>query len=88
MFLVTFDFEHTYIKKLCLNMNLNLVKLAIKYFQRNFVIYENERQSSCNINIAKENLFSGSISHGASNEPEVYLEPSQMSMREHFCKNS
>ena len=40
MFLVTFDFEHTYIKKLCLNMNLNLVKLAIKYFQRNFVIYE------------------------------------------------
>ena len=32
--------------------------------------------------------FSGAISHGTSNEPEAYLEPSQTSMRECFCKNS
>ena len=31
--------------------------------------------------------MSGATSHGVSNEPEVYLEPSQTSMREHFCEN-
>ena len=30
--------------------------------------------------------FSGAISHGASNDPEAYLKPSQTSMREYFCK--
>ena len=34
-------------------------------------------------------LFSGAIiSHGASNEPEPYLEPSQTSTRERFCKKN
>ena len=36
----------------------------------------------------KIKLFSGAISHGASNEPETYLEPSQKPTREHFCKNN
>ena len=31
-------------------------------------------------------LFNGSISYGASNEPEECLEPSQTSMRECFCE--
>ena len=35
---------------------------------------------------SKIKLFSVSILHGASNEPEAYLEPSQTSMKEHFCK--
>ena len=39
-------------------------------------------------NVVQKKLFSSAILHGASNEPEVYLEPSQTSMREHFCKNS
>ena len=34
------------------------------------------------------NLFSGAILHGASNEPEAYLEPSQTSTRERFVENS
>ena len=34
------------------------------------------------------NLFSDTILHGASNEPEVYLELSQTSMRECFCQNN
>ena len=36
----------------------------------------------------KIKLLNGAILHGASNEPEACLEPSQKSMREHFCKNS
>ena len=31
-------------------------------------------------------LFSGTILHGASNEPEAYLEPSQTLTREVFAK--
>ena len=31
-------------------------------------------------------LFSGAISHGVSNEPEVYLELSQTSLRELFTE--
>ena len=34
------------------------------------------------------NLCSGAISHGASNEPEAHLEPSQTSTRERFGENS
>ena len=37
-------------------------------------------------NIAKIKLFSGTISHYASYEPEAYLGPSQKPMKEHFCK--
>ena len=36
----------------------------------------------------KIKVFSGAIFHGASNEPEGYLEPSQTSMGDHFAKNS
>ena len=36
----------------------------------------------------KIKVFSGVILHGASYEPEAYLEPSQTSTRERFCKNS
>ena len=36
----------------------------------------------------KIKIFSGTISHGASKEPEAYSEPSQISARKHFCKNS
>ena len=39
-------------------------------------------------NYCKIKLFSGAISHVASKEPEVYLEPSQTSASERFCKNS
>ena len=35
----------------------------------------------------KIKLFSGAILHGASNEPEAYLEPSQTSVRKRFRKN-
>ena len=35
----------------------------------------------------KIKLYSGTISHGASNEPETYLEPSHRPRREHFCRN-
>ena len=34
----------------------------------------------------KVNLFSSAISHGASNELEAYIQPSQKSTRERFCK--
>ena len=37
---------------------------------------------------SKIKLFSVAILHGASNEPEAYLETSQTSMKEHFCKIS
>ena len=33
-------------------------------------------------------LYNGTFSHDVFNEPETYLEPSQTSMRECFCKNS
>ena len=36
----------------------------------------------------KIKLLSGALSHDASNESEAYLEPSQTSTMEHFCKNS
>ena len=36
----------------------------------------------------KIKLLSDPILHDVSNEPEAYLEPSQISMREHFSKNS
>ena len=35
---------------------------------------------------SKKTPFSGVISHGASDGPEVFLEPIQGSMREHFAK--
>ena len=35
----------------------------------------------------QKKLFSGTILHGASNEPEAYLEPSQTSTRKLFFKN-
>ena len=38
--------------------------------------------------ILQKKLFSGVILYGVSNEPEVYLEPSQTSKRENFCKDS
>ena len=41
-----------------------------------------------NDKILQIKLFSGSISHGVSNEPDAYLEPSQTTARECFCKNS
>ena len=36
----------------------------------------------------KIKVFSGAISHGAANEPEAYLAPSQTSMGNSFAKNS
>ena len=36
----------------------------------------------------KIKLFSGTILHGASNEPETYLESSQTSTRDYTYKNS
>ena len=56
------------------------------------VVFINESKS-CEISIQMFfnlmfSLFSGSISHGASNEPETYLESSQKSTRERFYKNS
>ena len=35
----------------------------------------------------KIKLFSGTIPHGASDEPRAYFKPSQTSMREHFANN-
>ena len=45
-----------------------------------------KRRTGYDITIAKWNYL-GTISHGASNEPEAYLESSQTAM-EYFCKNS
>ena len=42
-----------------------------------------ELENCYDIKIAKS---SGSILHGASKEPEAYLEPSQKIVRECFCK--
>ena len=49
-----------------------------------FFIFGNKRQTGYDINIAK--LFSGPISHDASCEPGLHLEPSQIPTRECFCK--
>ena len=40
------------------------------------------------IKYCKIKLFIGAISHCVSNESNAYLEPSQTSIRERFCKNS
>ena len=40
------------------------------------------------INIVKTKLFTDTILHGVSKEPKTYLELSQTSVREYFCKNS
>ena len=49
-------------------------ELAIKCFQCNVFIFKDKRQTGYKNCIIK--LFSGAISHGASNEPETYLKPS------------
>ena len=71
--------------KWCLKMSVNLVKLA-NIFQCNIFTFKNKIWTGYHINIAKKNPFSGVISHGASDGPEVFLEPSQASMTEHFAK--
>ena len=60
---------------------MNLVKLAIKYFQCNVFIFEKKRRTGYT-KYCKIKLFNGAISHDASNEPEAYLEPSQTSTYE------
>ena len=38
--------------------------------------------------LQNKTIIRGVVSHGASKEPEVYLELSQTSTRERFCKTS
>ena len=48
-----------------------------------------KEKTGYDINFAKKlELFSGAILHGTSKEPDAYLDPSQTSAREHFCKNT
>ena len=71
--------------KRCLKMSVNLVKLSTKCFSICFH-FQKQKMNWLLHKYFKINLFSGAMSHGASKEPEVYLEPSQTSVRE-FCKN-
>ena len=50
-------------------MSINLVKLAIKCFQWNVFVFKYKRRTG--YKYCKIELFSGVISHGASNEPLV-----------------
>ena len=71
--------------KCCLWMG---VKLVVKCFS---ICFHFQKQDAYWLwhKYCKIKLFSGTIFHGASsNEPEVYLEPSQTYTREWFCKNS
>ena len=63
------------------------MKLA-NVFQCNIFTFENKLGTGYGPKYCKIKLFSGAMSHGASNEQEAYLAPSrQTSMRKHFCKN-
>ena len=66
-------------------MSANLVKLAMKCFH--VFIFEDKRRTGYDINIAKQNLFSGAISHGASKAPKEHLEPSKTSVKVSCCGN-
>ena len=69
-------------------MSVNLAKLATKCFSMQCFHFGKQKVNSLRHKYCKIKLFSGAILHGVSNEPEGYLEPSQTSMREHFCENS
>ena len=76
MFLVTFDFEHTYIKKWCYASAVECKSCEISnrmFFNVMFSFSE-----------TKDELVMTMVSHGASKKPETYLEPSQTSMRKRF----
>ena len=67
------------------------VNLACKinnqmFFSFNVFIFENKNRTSYDNKYCNIKLFSGAISHGVSNESEVYLELSQKSMRELFTE--
>ena len=63
-------------------MIVNLVKLAIKCFSTHCFYFRKQKTNWLRHKYLK--LFCGTILHGASKEPETYLEPSQTSVRERF----
>ena len=67
-------------------MSVNLVKLAVKYFSICFY-FRWQKKNWLSYKYCHVKLFSGAILHGASKEPEVYLEPSQTSARVRCCEN-
>ena len=66
--------------KWCLLMSGNLVKLAMKGFSIWYFHFRKQRWTGYD-KYFKIKLSGGAISHGASNEPETYLEPNQTSTR-------
>ena len=67
-------------------MGVNLVKLAIKWLSMHCFYFPKQKTNWLWHKDLK--VFSDTISHGVSKEPEAYLEPSQASTREHFCKKN
>ena len=64
-------------------------EISNQTFLKNFECFHFRKQNTnllCH-KYCKIKLYSGTISHGASNEPETYLEPSHRPRREHFCRN-
>ena len=65
MFLITFDFEHTYIKKWCHISGVECKSCEIgKCFFFNIFIFENK------IQFGYDTIQNKHISHGASKEPD------------------
>ena len=60
-------------------LSVNLVKLAVKcFFECNIFFFEKKMNWLWH-KYCKIKLFSDTISHGVSKQPEAYLEPSQIS---------
>ena len=89
MFLIIFNFNipifRSGVVQVVFISECYLVKLAaIKcFFNVMFSFSEKKKTNWLWHKYCKIKLHSGAILHGASNEPEAYLEPSQTSTREH-----
>ena len=81
MFLATFDFEYTYIKKWCYASGVynkfKSCEISSQMFFNVMFSFSKTKDELVMMKYCKIKLFSGSIWHGVSNEPGAYLEPSQ-----------
>ena len=90
MFLATFDFEYfeytfgfEFVKQELFVNEFKSCEISNQmFFNAKFSFLKTKDE---NDKILQKKQFSGAISHGAPNEPDTYLEPSQLSTREHFC---
>ena len=91
MFLVIFDFEHTYIKKCCYASGVECKSCEVSnqmFLTVIFSFLKRRWTDKLVMKYCKIKLFSGTIFHGASKEPAAYLQPSQTIARKQFCKNN